>query len=152
MAPLATGIETVSGKLKRRQPRKLLTRPERGQRRRQIEWPDLMTARRGQRLAFEHARPVQDCCKSIEAGRRFAGLADPSPTIPAGACAGPCIGGAAFAQARDAASPCPSATTAAGSPIGLFVTGHARLSIVEIDFTRIGSGPRAFAIPSDPAR
>ena len=92
MAPLATGIETVSGKLKRRQPRKLLTRPERGQRRRQIEWPDLMTARRGQQLAFEHARPVQDCCKSIEAGRRFAGLADPSPTIPAGACAGPCIG------------------------------------------------------------
>jgi hypothetical protein len=111
-----------------------------------------MTARRGQRPAFAHARPVQDCRNCIEAGRRFAGLRDPSSTIPGGLRAGSRPGGAAFAQACKAASPCPWATADTGSPIGFFVAEHAPVSIVEIDLTRIGAGPRAFAIPSDPAR
>jgi hypothetical protein len=63
-----------------------------------------------------------------------------------------CIGGATFAQECNAASPCPSATTVAGSLIRFLVAEHTGVLIVEIDLTRIGPVSRALPFGSEPAR
>jgi hypothetical protein len=83
----------------------------------------------------------QVCRKSIEPARRLAGFADAGATMPGGLRAGlerSWIGEAAFAQACNAPTPCPSPGAGADSLIRFLVAEHTGISIVEIDLTRIG--------------
>jgi hypothetical protein len=62
------------------------------------------------------------------------------------------ISGATFTQDCNAASPCPSAVTVAGSLIRDLVAEHTGILIVETDLTRIGPVSRTLPFGSDPAR
>ena len=113
-----------------------------------------MTAgrRRVRHPAPAFAESDQVCRKSVEFGAREVRERERDDAGGVAASVERSWTGAAFAQERNAASPCPSASAGANSVIRIFVAGPTGVLIVEIDLTRIGPVSQTFPFGSDSAR